>query len=488
MKVAIRFTACAALLCAVGCGETPNEATDSSMPLKDANNVVAPKASLDAAAENPSAPVSMTTIPIPNQGPAQEEDILKPADPEVVPNKPADAEEFAVEAGSLGLGDAAPPLAVASIAQGDAVASTFSDDGQITVVEFWATWCPPCRDSMPHMSKLQDNYGDKVRFIGFSDEKPEVVDNFLEKKSGDKTWAETVTYTLAMDKNGETSRRYMTGAGQSGIPTAFIVGRTGKLEWIGHPMSMDEPLEKIVAGEWDLEQAVAEAAAAKEAEEAMNAAQAKLRKAVNAGDWDGAIAIIDELRQKFPDNEGLTMTKLSFLQNAGDNAGFSKFAAEVAEQKWDDAQTLNYISWAIAGEQTGEGRDLELASKAALQASKLTDDSNGAIMDTVARVYFEQGDVQQAIAWQKKAVKAAPAMADLKEALKTYEAAAKPADKDESKDADAAKESTEADAGKTEEKPEEKADEKEAEKEESAEKKDEAADKKDEAADKKEEK
>ena len=43
----------------------------------------------------------------------------------------------------------------------------------------------------------------------------------------------------------------MEAAAQNGIPTSFIVGKTGLVEWIGHPMNLDKPLEQIVADKWD---------------------------------------------------------------------------------------------------------------------------------------------------------------------------------------------------------------------------------------------
>ena len=51
---------------------------------------------------------------------------------------------------------------------------------------------------------------------------------------------------------GAMAKAWMTAAGQNGIPTAFIVNKEGKIAWIGHPMEMEKPLEKIVAGTWDL--------------------------------------------------------------------------------------------------------------------------------------------------------------------------------------------------------------------------------------------
>ncbi|MFW5652932.1 MAG: redoxin domain-containing protein, partial [Planctomycetota bacterium] len=149
---------------------------------------------------------------------------------------------------SLMIGDPAPEIDVEHWIKGDEV-SKFKDDN-IYVVEFWATWCPPCRTSMPHLSDLQQKYKDQnVHILGISDEDETTVSQFLTSDD----WPEKTQYTLATDPDRSVFRDYMTAAGKSGIPTAFIVGRDQKIEWIGHPMSMDEPLQKVVAGEWDAE-------------------------------------------------------------------------------------------------------------------------------------------------------------------------------------------------------------------------------------------
>ena len=63
--------------------------------------------------------------------------------------------------------------------------------------------------------------------------------------------------------------------------------------------------------------------------------------------------------------------------------------------------------------------------KAARQASTLTDDSDASILDTVARVFFEQGNVAEAIAWQEKAIAASPSTAELKAMLQKDQSEAK---------------------------------------------------------------
>src|SRR5262245_54681841 len=67
--------------------------------------------------------------------------------------------------GPLSVGDPAPKLEVKEFVKGDAVKSF--DKGKVYVVEFWATWCGPCRTSIPHLTELQKKHKD-VTFIGVS--------------------------------------------------------------------------------------------------------------------------------------------------------------------------------------------------------------------------------------------------------------------------------------------------------------------------------
>ncbi|MGA2497971.1 MAG: TlpA disulfide reductase family protein [Tepidisphaeraceae bacterium] len=145
----------------------------------------------------------------------------------------------------LKAGDPAPKLDVAKWVKGDPVKELEKD--RIYVVEFWATWCPPCRASIPHMTQLQKKYADKgVTMIGQNlGEGEKKVEPFV-TQMGDK-----MDYRVAIDKDGAMGKTWFKAAGQAGIPCAFIVDKAGMIAWIGHPMTMDKVLEQVVAGTYD---------------------------------------------------------------------------------------------------------------------------------------------------------------------------------------------------------------------------------------------
>ena len=111
--------------------------------------------------------------------------------------------------------------------------------GRIVVVEFWATWCPPCRKSIPHLNALHNRYKDKgVVILGLSDEGADKVQPFIRE----------------MNKT-EKDMEYPVGAGSkdlaaygvTGIPCAFLLDAQGKVIWVGHPMSgLDQAIANVL--------------------------------------------------------------------------------------------------------------------------------------------------------------------------------------------------------------------------------------------------
>jgi len=141
----------------------------------------------------------------------------------------------------LRLGDTAPPLKVEKYVRGDEVDLDKGKGKNVYVIEFWATWCPPCRESVPHLSKLQAKYrDDDVIIVGISTESEKEVRTFAEKMG------EKMDYVVAIDDNDYTTNHYMGGFSRTMIPHAFVIDRDGRFAWEGHPMMVEEGLKLVL--------------------------------------------------------------------------------------------------------------------------------------------------------------------------------------------------------------------------------------------------
>ena len=140
------------------------------------------------------------------------------------------------------LGMAAPALQVSQWVKGQPVNLAAAKGNNVVVVEFWATWCPPCRASIPHLTELQRKFKDRgVVFVGVSNEPLEAVKPFV-AQMGNK-----MDYTVAIDDNDQTSANYMSAFGVDGIPHAFVVDKSGAISWHGHPMTeLEQAVERAL--------------------------------------------------------------------------------------------------------------------------------------------------------------------------------------------------------------------------------------------------
>lgn len=156
---------------------------------------------------------------------------------------------------SLNIGDPAPQLSVYVWIKGEPVQQY--EKGHVYVVEFWATWCAPCKAAMPHLSAIAREYKDKVTVIGIDhnempmksiEERDKKVKNFVDSMGN------RMDYHVAIEDSINTVVDWLKNSGEynKGIPKTFVVNGEGKLAWIGHPAKLPEVLAKILNNDWDL--------------------------------------------------------------------------------------------------------------------------------------------------------------------------------------------------------------------------------------------
>ncbi|MBI1747791.1 MAG: redoxin domain-containing protein [Acidobacteria bacterium] len=108
---------------------------------------------------------------------------------------------------------------------------------KVVLIDFWATWCGPCRQSMPHLQKLHQRYAKEgLVVIGINLEGPDAnVLRYIER--GD------YTFTILFDRAKRVSRDYRI----RGIPHSVLLDRKGLVQYVGHPLGIDnDSLEELL--------------------------------------------------------------------------------------------------------------------------------------------------------------------------------------------------------------------------------------------------
>ena len=107
--------------------------------------------------------------------------------------------------------------------------------GKPTILEFWATWCGPCRQTIPHLNRIYNEYQPKgLQIVGLTNEEPATVLNFQKQVP--------MNYPVAQDQAGKYSKMF----GIRGIPAMALLDAKGVVVWQGHPAAF-RPEEHLPA-------------------------------------------------------------------------------------------------------------------------------------------------------------------------------------------------------------------------------------------------
>jgi peroxiredoxin len=144
------------------------------------------------------------------------------------------------ELGTLSVGNPAPPFRLIDL-KGDSVDLKSLTSKGAVLVNFWASWCAPCKEEVPLLNELHRKYRDRgIMVVGVSvEEGPAVVEAFKRRHA--------IDYPVLLDSDGAVSRRY----GLIGMPMTVVVDRAGVVALQKYGI-VDEPviaaLEKMQQG------------------------------------------------------------------------------------------------------------------------------------------------------------------------------------------------------------------------------------------------
>ena len=314
---------------------------------------------------------------------------------------------------TLHVGDMAPLVAGVTWLKGQPLNSL--TDGSVHVVEFWATWCGPCIAAMPELSRLAAQYKGRVTFTGIdvweSHSKDKNVDYMPKVKEFVNNAHGKMAYNVgADDPAGDMMTNWLTAAGQQGIPCTFVVDGNGRIDYIGHPIFLEELLPHVLNHTFDPKtfKATSEAEMAK-----LGDIEKQIAKATKEKDFNKVLALYDESEQTFPpSSDNVAVRRYGVLAETNPPEAHH-YGEKILKRFENSPQYLCYIARVIlgnndfdSGKSDIKSPDYPLALEAMKEAQNCSAPSDVFINMTMAEVLFKNGQAATAVDYQSKVVKA----------------------------------------------------------------------------------
>ncbi len=299
------------------------------------------------------------------------------------------------------IGDRAPAVRIAKWMREKppALPGEAGAEKHVFLVEFGATWCPPCLKSIPHLSELQKRHGkDGLVVIGISNEEAAVIERFIKKKV-------KMDYHVGQDDEMQTNSEWCDDI--EAIPFAFLVDKTGTVVWRGNPLAdsdvMDQAIHEVLAGKYDLEAARLVALSEQKYEQLWE----ELQAAQLGGERERIPKIADEMIQLRPRDLRAYQIKRMYLIEKGLTEELQALEAMMEKRLRDSPRALFELVWIELNKDLAT-RSPGLMLRCAERVNKLKQRRDPDALALLARVQCEMGLVDEAIESQRKAAALAP--------------------------------------------------------------------------------
>lgn len=301
----------------------------------------------------------------------------------------------------LALGDPAPPLKIKEWVRGDAVNLAKDAAKKIHMIEFWATWCPPCKASVPLLTDYQKKHGKDLVIVGVTDADP-FRNSVPDIKGFVKEQGSKMEYTVAIDDDGATTKAYMPSE-VVGIPHAFLVGRDGKVVWQGSPLDpvLEKVIPEVIAGRFD----VSKAKAAADLEEEVSRRFQTLELAFQLGQreavWEG---VVDILRIDPANGTAMEVLTSLYTEDSKKSDPFRKLVREHIAKHKTNVAAMTRLAQSLCDNPDLSTRTPDLALEAAKAAYDASNQREAASLGVYGRALYQVGDLDRAISVQKDVI------------------------------------------------------------------------------------
>jgi thiol-disulfide isomerase/thioredoxin len=305
------------------------------------------------------------------------------------------------------VGDKAPALSIREWVRGDAVDIIKNPEKKLHLVEIWATWCPPCKASIPLLTNYQKKFSKDLVIIGITDpdpyqNSPTQIRQFV-KSQGTK-----MDYHVAMDDSSKTAQAYMDTGEAAGIPHAVLVGRDGKVAWQGSPLdpAMEQVISGIIDGTYDVATAAKKAQVQKEIQKRFHRIDMAFQLQKMDDVWAG---LIDIMKLDPANDMGLQLLASMYVNEADRHDSYRKWVRSHIDANRDNPLAMATLTLTLCRIDEYDLKTPELAMEAAKAAYKVTGGKERYTAEIYARTFYQIGAIDRAIELQQEAVAAASA-------------------------------------------------------------------------------